>query len=306
MYLLRWLKAVKEGNTFHAVLLCGQTGLGKKELARRAAALYLKGTEDTSVLKECPFYREWAAEESATGGQKQADPVRACCEFLTSGTFGAGRHCVLFPDVHLLNEAAQNIMLKTLEEPPDGALLLLTGCEEGILPTIRSRCMKIRLGAQPLETTAAALREKGVDAARAALAASWADGVPERAARLAEEENAAFVQKAEEILEEALFAAPPFEAALSLCTDKKKADAEKAQRLLEVCCEMLRDAAAESCGAGRFFHPEGRKLRERISASFTKAQIRSMMEHTLAAAEDLYRQAAPKPTLDMYLAGLIS
>lgn len=46
----------------------------------------------------------------------------------------------------MMNDSAVNAMLKMLEEPPEGTFFLLTGIEQRILPTIRSRCQIVRLG----------------------------------------------------------------------------------------------------------------------------------------------------------------
>ena len=56
------------------------------------------------------------------------------------------RYIVIIEEADLMTEDAQNCLLKTLEEPPGGAvLILLSENTESLLPTIRSRCIKYRL-----------------------------------------------------------------------------------------------------------------------------------------------------------------
>lgn len=56
------------------------------------------------------------------------------------------RYIVIIEDADLMTEPAQNCLLKTLEEPPGGAvIMLLTDNTEKFLPTIRSRCVKLRI-----------------------------------------------------------------------------------------------------------------------------------------------------------------
>ena len=56
------------------------------------------------------------------------------------------RYVVFIEEADLMTEDAQNCLLKTLEEPPGGAvLILLSENSESLLPTIRSRCIKYRL-----------------------------------------------------------------------------------------------------------------------------------------------------------------
>lgn len=305
MYLERWLNGLKEGNTLHAVLLCGPAGVGKKQTARRAAALFLLGRDDPDALYECPFYKEYAPEQSETGANKYADPAREVCEFLNAGTFSKGRHAVLFPDLHLYNETTQNILLKTLEEPPEDSLLLVTGLEEGILPTIRSRCMSIRLGARPLREVADELVQSGVPKAQAELAASLSDGIPGLARKMAGEEYTAFRAETLAALKDAFFAAPPFDAVQALCTEKKKGDPGKANAVLDTACTLLHDALSEQWKASRIFAGDAAEIRHKLASSFTKAELRGMMDRTLRAGEQLSGGAGVKPVMDAWLANLL-
>lgn len=304
MFLERWLAGLKDGNTLHAVLLAGPEGAGKKELARKAAALFLLGTEDTGALMDCPFYKEYAPYLDEKGDNKYVDAVRDCCAFLNTGAFSAGRHVLFFPDAHTMNDSCQNALLKTLEEPPEGSLLLLTGAEEGVLPTIRSRCMLIRIGAKGLKEVENELVAEGVPPETAKKCACLADGVPGRARFMAGEAYEAFEKDALSAVSDALFSAPPFDAVEALCTEKKKGDPKKAAEFLYIAEALLRDTMAEQWGAERFFLPGEAALRRRIASAFTKAQLRSMMERTLRAEKQFGDAAGVKPVLDAWVATL--
>ena len=79
-----------------------------------------------------------------------------------------------------MNEDAQAALLKTLEEPPSGVTLILCAdAEEPLLPTVRSRCARLRLGPVGARSMELILAEHGVDdPALAARLARMADGRP--------------------------------------------------------------------------------------------------------------------------------
>lgn len=84
---------------------------------------------------------------------------------------------VVIDDVESMQETAQEAFLKTLEEPPSYAvLLLLTTDTDLLLPTVRSRCVTVRMQAANARTLAAALSGRGVGDARAMDIASRSDG----------------------------------------------------------------------------------------------------------------------------------
>ncbi len=89
----------------------------------------------------------------------------------TSGR-GRGKVMVLHP-ADALNGAAANALLKTLEEPPGSLRLLLTSTDpERLLPTVRSRCQRLRLGLPDTGPALAWLRQHGVAEPEALLQAA--------------------------------------------------------------------------------------------------------------------------------------
>src|SRR6185295_17465602 len=80
-------------------------------------------------------------------------------------------------DAHLMTEEASNALLKSLEEPPPTShVMLVTASPQALLPTIRSRCQTLRIGALPAPLIEAHLREVGIDADDAQLRASLSGG----------------------------------------------------------------------------------------------------------------------------------
>ena len=80
------------------------------------------------------------------------DPTRKVLDTLSLHPLEQGLRVVLIPDMDRMTEQAQNAVLKSLEEPDDGTVFVLTtGNERAVLPTILSRCRLLRLAPWPEE-----------------------------------------------------------------------------------------------------------------------------------------------------------
>jgi DNA polymerase-3 subunit delta' len=301
MQLLQLLSCLKAGNTPHAVFLVGPAGSGKKEYARQAAALYLLGREDTKGLSECPFFQELPDYAIKT--------VRACCEALNRQIFARGRRCLVIPDAHKLTAQTQNALLKTLEEPPEEALLILTGNEQAVLPTIRSRCMLVRVGSEDRAKLTARLSARGVAPDRATLAAALSDGVPSLAERYAGEEYMAFRAQALPVIEEALFGVTPFSQAAALLErredGKKKVGKDGLCDFIDMLLSLLRDALLQQLGDSDSRNLDAQALQNRVAGHFTTAEIQCMIAETLQKRRALTEYGgAPSLVLDALLASI--
>ncbi len=111
------------------------------------------------------------------------DQIRRLIDTLAKKPYGQGLRVALIAGAHAMNPEAGNALLKMLEEPPAGTILILTAPQTtDLLPTIVSRCQHIRF--RPL--TAATLADlltgnEGIDAAAAAIIARMAGGSYTRA-----------------------------------------------------------------------------------------------------------------------------
>lgn len=186
------------GRLPHALLLHGAPGMGKEAFALHlAAALLCRAPAAEAPCGACP---ECALVAAGTHPDRLVvtppedrrsigiDAIRALAEHLslTAGRGGA-KPVVLVPAERMTPEAA-NSLLKTLEEPPPGTVLLLVSHAPGLLlPTLRSRCQAV---AFPPASAAAAgdwLRGQGGADLDAALLLGLASGRPLAALGLAKE-----------------------------------------------------------------------------------------------------------------------
>jgi DNA polymerase III subunit delta' len=146
-----------------------------------------------------------------------------------------------------LSTSAANALLKTLEEP--GArthFVLLSAVPDSLLPTIRSRTLRVRFGALPDDTVAALLRERGVEQADAV--ARVAAGSMATALLAADPEASA---RREEFVSRALAALDgrSLSAALELAEEAKKVTKDELVGQLEAFAQALGAQARSAAGA---------------------------------------------------------
>lgn len=305
-----WLPIIARGDAPHAIFLAGPHDSGQDAFALRAAARFLLHSDETEKLSENPFFLN-ATDHSAAA-------VRDLLHLLNQQAFDRGRRCVLLSDAHKMNLQCQNALLKTFEEPPPDTLLLLTGLENGLLPTIRSRCMLLRAESEPWETVAQQLVREGVAPQTAQLCAKCSDGVLDRARAFAEPANLSFRTEALRALSQYAQGMRPYPEAQALCTrvetddaeqedegkKKKRVSAALVDRFLDVLLSLCADVLKRQCGVSDFQNIDCIPLQKIFAATFTTAQIQGMIGVALEAKKMLFSQAAPSQTLDWILAKL--
>jgi DNA polymerase-3 subunit delta' len=119
-----------------------------------------------------------------TSREIRIEQVRSLAPFLSTSTHRGGHRVVVLAPAEALNAAAANALLKMLEEPPAGSLFVLVAdALDEVLPTIRSRCVLVRVPAPAPAPALAWLRSQAVEDAESAL--EEAGGAPVLALALA-------------------------------------------------------------------------------------------------------------------------
>jgi DNA polymerase-3 subunit delta' len=135
-------------------------------------------------------------------GSIKIDPVRDAIAATAFRPFDGRRRVIVIDDAHALEVGAQNALLKVLEEPPAGTVfVLVTSRADSLLPTIRSRCPRLRFGPLAAADIAAHLVSHGrstPDEARSL--AARADGSLGRALALARGQSGDARRVAAEVL----------------------------------------------------------------------------------------------------------
>ena len=282
--------AIASGKAFHAFFISSSDADAGLSLARRAAALCCLGRDDEPALLSCPDYHQLKGEETG------AKEIRSLIDELSKASFGGGKRAIVISNAHALSREAQNTLLKTLEEPPQGVMFLLCGNADGMLSTITSRCAVVRLGHCGYDEIEAELIKSGASAADARLYASLSCLSMGRGIRLFKSaEYREHRDRSLSALISALNGELPSQAAKGLA----KAGAADA---LTFMLSFMADALTASAGIGRRINNIDRQDAINSTARrFTSAQILCIIEMITKASESLYMASGG----DMYPAAVI-
>ena len=186
----------------------------------------------------------------------KVDPVREMLSTISYRPFEGRRRVVLIREADTLEPHAQNSLLKSLEEPPPGTMFILTTAVPGLLlPTVRSRCMRLRFGRLTAADVAAGLtRDHDYSDEEAREAAPLADGSLGQALALIDNDLSTFRDLAMGLLRNSAQRADAqsrVQAAAPLHTGKKERPREDVAIILRLMASMLRDLEAINAGADR-------------------------------------------------------
>lgn len=159
-------RSVQRGRLSHAYVLAGSDGIGKRKFARllaqsmfcrerkpdeidacgecRACRSFIAGTWPDYIEIGLPAGKSVIPIELIAGDSDKRGREGLCFE-LSMSPQASDRRVAIINDAHRMNAEGANSLLKTLEEPPSQALILLV-CDnpDSLLPTIRSRCQVVR------------------------------------------------------------------------------------------------------------------------------------------------------------------
>jgi len=178
--------AVKNGTLAHAHLITGEEGIGKSAASREIARLILDpdGKDRRENLVDIT---EIHLKEKSIG----VDEVRNIISESGIKPFEGDRKVIIINDGEKMTVQAQNALLKTVEEPPEGVYFIITALKrDDLLPTISSRCQVVNLHPLTREEMAQYLRKNyTVPEERLPELINISQGIPGRADDFLNDEN---------------------------------------------------------------------------------------------------------------------
>ncbi len=176
--------AIQSGRLTQGYVLSGPEGIGKQLFARGLAQVLFcqePARDSLSPCGECPACRSFLGGAHPDFHFVQRDPGKrelsvdkllgpkeqrgrtGLCHDLSLRPHEGSRKIAVINDADTMNDEAANALLKTLEEPPERAvILLIAGNYDALLPTIRSRCQVVRFDPLPDDVLSELIIEQGL------------------------------------------------------------------------------------------------------------------------------------------------
>lgn len=299
----RLLKADAGGRLPHALLLSAPAGTGLHEFAEQWVRARLCHAEEAPCGR-CPACEQLRGgthpdfvriEPEESGKAIGIDVVRAMNERIGLTAGSRGKIALINPADALTLQAA-NSLLKTLEEPPAGSMIMLLSTRPSRLPaTVRSRCQKIAFGLPERSSALEWLREQGLEDPVSRLArAGGAPLIALEPVQTAEEEQS-LVEGLLGTLERGTV--PP-----ELLTQASGLSLQVSLPVLSAVVSDLIRLRTTDATAERLHHPEHRQRMQGIAA---RLDVRAMFYYL-----DGLNRAAPGPSSalrpDMQIQGLLA
>ena len=150
--------SINNGKYSHSYLFLGISGIGKKMIAKEFAKMILCDGEEKycNKCKSCIEFDSGNnpdfAEINPDGNNVKIEQIRELQRKIVEPPIISNKKVYIIDEADSMTKEAQNCLLKTLEEPPEFAVIILIGSNESnFLSTIKSRCTIIKFNSIPSE-----------------------------------------------------------------------------------------------------------------------------------------------------------
>ena len=308
-------KHVVHERTRHAYLFCGPPGLGRRTLALHFAQALncTTPTEPGIPCGQCRDCKQITAMQHADltviqaeseGGTLKVDQIRDSRKTLTLKPYMSKYRVAIFLRFQEANDNAANALLKTLEEAPSYAVLILTADNpEQLLPTIVSRCEVLRLRPLSMEEVQKDLENRGLESDRAKLIAHISGGRPGYARRLAEDDVLLDVR--EERLNDLLTLLPASRVEKFAYADKLARDKDSMRQAILFWLSYWRDVMLRTAQADTPLINVDRNVEiEGLAGQLDLSSVRKTVNNIENALEQLEKNVNPRLLAEVMLLDL--
>jgi DNA polymerase III subunit delta' len=308
--------AAVRGSLHPSVIFAGPQGVGKRTAAVALAQLVnclkplpsgAEGPDACGVCASCTriargVHADVFLVEPGDTGAIKVDQVRDAVERTGFRPFEGRRRVVIVDDTDAMLVEAQNALLKTLEEPPAASMfVLVTSRPDVLLPTVRSRCQRLRFGRLSAADVARVLIERHeYSSADAHAVAAASDGSI----------GAALEGGSDDLVEARETAAEMLRTVATSSDPRRRLDGSKAlagtgdrddvRRRLRALASLLRDLGALGARADERHVANGDEIESlrRLTSAYDHARVTQAFAAVDRALEAIDRNASPKIVAD--------
>jgi len=295
-------RSLAKRKTAHAYLFEGIEGCGKRKTAIAFIEAVFCGRDEgcgqcSSCLRIAQSQHPDLQMIEPDGAFIKIDQIRELQKNLSFRPYEAPRKACIIDAVDRLNPAAGNALLKTLEEPPGNALIILLTAHVGaVLPTILSRCQRLHFPALPQTAVEEFLVGRDYPPETARIAATLAGGSLKKALDISADEALAerknLLVRIDSLTTREM--SPLFSAAEELAGDK-----EKALEMLDLLATYLRDVLLMRGGSPEIVNSDLLSLIVRNASRFSLDDIMTRIGNVFEARHALQRNVNPRLALEV-------
>ena len=301
-------RSLRTGKTAHSYLFEGISGCGRKKTALALIQALFCSVLPDDACGECPSCRKVVngnhadihfIEPLPDKRDISIDQLRAMQRELSLRAYEAPRKSCIIEPAERMSVNAANSLLKTLEEPPGDALIILLTENAGmLLPTIRSRCQLIRFSHLSPEHVQTLLERAGIAAGTASFLAPMSGGSMQQAYEL---DNESLAVRRELVLTAIAKLDIGRIASVFDASEELSGNRDETLELLDMMISFFRDAVHLAAGSSDILNRSVRPAIESISSRHSFNRNLELLNKIYETRYAVQRNANSKLAIDHLL-----